>query len=72
MKKQQATMDLQTGLVAGHSDIFPHDVSEFLVDGVDRNLALDSEESVDSCLNSLLSLFESRIICVCLRLCELG
>ena len=41
------------------------------MDGVDRNLALDSEESVDSCLNSLLSLFESRIICVCLRLCEL-
>ncbi len=62
---------LQSFLAAGHSNVLPHDVSELLVDRVNSLLTLDGEESVDSGLNILLSLVESRIVDVGLRLGEL-
>ena len=54
-----------------HTDVLPHDVSEFLVDRINRLCTLDSEESVNSVLDSLLSSIELRSRSICLRLCEL-
>ena len=49
---------LQTLLGASHADILPHDVSQFLVDAVDRALALDAHDVIQVGLYSLLGLIK--------------
>ena len=51
---------LQAGLVACHSDMLPHDVTEFLVNSVNRLSSFDSEESVNAGLNCFLCCFDCR------------
>ena len=45
---------LQSLGCAAHTYVFPHDVSEFLVDRVDRTLTLDVEQTCEFCIHSLL------------------
>ena len=47
---------LQTFLGTTHTNMLPHDVSELLVDRVNRTLTLDIHQTVGLCLNSLLCL----------------
>ena len=58
-------------LGASHADVLPHDVSEFLVDGVDGALALDAHDLGNLVLDGLLGSVELRCRSVCLRFGEL-
>ncbi len=57
---EQLQAFLQAFLRATHTDVLPHDVAKFLVDGVNRALALDVHQTVNLLLNSLLRLSEFR------------
>ena len=48
----------ETFLGATHTDVFPHDVAEFLVDAVDRALTIDGKEAIDALAHVLLGGFE--------------
>ena len=43
---------------AAHAHVFPHDVAEFLVDRIHGTLALNGEELVDACLDSIFGSLE--------------
>ena len=62
---------LQTLLVTGHTDLFPHDVAEFLVVIIHRLRSLVVQEIFDTLLDGLLSLVELRSIGIDLRLLNL-
>ena len=47
---------LQSFLRATHTDVLPHNVAEFLMDGIDAALALDVHQAVDFIADSLLCL----------------
>ena len=49
---------LESFLCTSHADVLPHDVSELLVYGVDRALALDVEDTVLLCVDCLLCLIK--------------
>ena len=49
---------LESRFGAAHAHIFPHDVSEFLVDAVDRALTIDGKEAIDALAHVLLGGFE--------------
>ena len=49
---------LEAGFVTGHAHVFPHDVTEFTMDIVDRAVTLDGEELVDAFFGLLLAVFE--------------
>ena len=53
---------LETLLCTAHTYMFPEDVAEFLVERIDRTLALDVHEAVDLSLNALLGLCKLRQI----------
>ena len=61
---------LETFSVACHTDVFPHNVAEFLVDGINSPLALDSEQTIDAGLNGLLGSVKFWSVGICLRLSE--
>ena len=47
---------LQSFLRATHTDVLPHNVAEFLMDGIDAALALDVHQAVDFAADSLFCL----------------
>ena len=48
-------------LVTGHAHVFPHDVTEFTMDIVNRAVTLDGEELVDAFFGLLLAVFERSV-----------
>ena len=58
---------LQAFSGAAHADILPHDVTELLMDGVNRALTLNIEQAVKLCIHLLLSLVKLRTVCGNLR-----
>ena len=52
----------KTFLGSSHAHMLPHYVTEFLVDGVDRTLAVDVHQPVDFRIDGLLCLVELRTV----------
>ena len=58
---------LETFFITGHTAVFPHDVTELLVEGVDGLLTLDAEDLVDLVDDGLFSFVEGLVLRVDLR-----
>ena len=61
----------QTSLIAGHTDVLPHYVTEFLMDGVHGFGTFDGKQTLNLLSDSLFSLVKLRGSDICLRLLEL-